>query len=291
MQGKYSAFNASTSCAECQAGTYSESTRATSKETCIKCAAGKFSGVISATTNSVCAERCGRGMYSTNEGSVVSFDETCMECPANANAPVGSNRLQNCTCNAGWTGPNGGPCSPCPFSTYKDSSGHVECTPCPSRMWSATRSVDVQDCMPSPIVSATCPKNPIQMWGSLAWSHCTMVWTQEELYEGYKNRSITWVHGSLGLQRREGKFEHYLCVKDDPCSVDLTDTFFCYVWSIQEETYVAWGPNSDLKLLQLPLTQDEVLFLRADVTQYKEKVQNLEEYVRTLTIMVRILFL
>jgi hypothetical protein len=34
-----------------------------------------------------------------------------------------SNFTSVCACNAGYTGPDGGPCSPCPSGTYKDSYG------------------------------------------------------------------------------------------------------------------------------------------------------------------------
>jgi hypothetical protein len=114
-----------------------------------------------------------------------------------------------------------------------------------------------------------------------------MVWTWNELYEGYKNQSITWYHGSLDLRKRTGLFEKYVCVKDDPCSTDLTDSFFCYVWSILEESFLPWGPNTVLKLLVLPITQDETLHLRADVAHFKTEIHDLEATVQSLTSVVR----
>jgi hypothetical protein len=135
--------------------------------------------------------------------------------------------------------------------------------------------------------SQVCPKPPVENWDHPDWGHCRMVWTWDELYEGYKNRSITWYHGSLDRRKRTGLFETYVCVKDDPCSTDLTDTFFCYVWSILEEKFLPWGPNTVLKLLVLPITQDETLHLRADVAQFKTQIHDLQATVQLLTSAVR----
>ena len=64
------------------------------------CAAGKYGGV----------------------GSTSAATATCTDCPSNADAPEGS---AACACNAGYTGPNGGPCSACPAGAYKATPGVV----------------------------------------------------------------------------------------------------------------------------------------------------------------------
>jgi len=148
--------------------------------------------------------------------------------------------------------------------------------------------VDKDDCvtMQAPMVSEVCPKAPIQNWDDPRFSRCKLSWAWEELYDGYRNHSISWYHGSLHTCRVTGKFEHYVCVKDDPCSTDLTDAFFCYVWSIRDSAFLPWGPNSVLKLLHLPVTQDEVLHLRAANTRMASDLQDLTALLTNLTATV-----
>ena len=43
----------------------------------------------------------------------------------------------------------------------------------------------------------------------------------------------------------------------------------------QEDRFVPWGPNTELKMLTLPVTQDEVLHLRAENKALKAKVKRL----------------
>ena len=44
---------------------------------------------------------------------------TCAPCPANSEAPAGSNELSDCLCSSGFTGPDGGPCHACEVFKYK----------------------------------------------------------------------------------------------------------------------------------------------------------------------------
>ena len=62
----------------------------------------------------------------------------------------------------------------------------------------------------------------------------------------------------------------------DPCANDLTDTFFCYVYEEQERKFVPWGPNVVLRLLTMPVTQDEVLHLRAENKEIKAENKKLK---------------
>jgi hypothetical protein len=45
---------------------------------------------------------CVAGKYKASTGSA-----NCSDCPTNSNSPEGSSAFTNCTCNAGWTGPEG----------------------------------------------------------------------------------------------------------------------------------------------------------------------------------------
>jgi hypothetical protein len=64
----------------------------------------------------------------TSDGSYIrpGFDaswmvstSTCTNCPINSNSPAGSTSLTKCTCNAGFPGPNGGPCTECVAGKYQ----------------------------------------------------------------------------------------------------------------------------------------------------------------------------
>jgi hypothetical protein len=62
----------------------------------------------------------------------------CSVCPANSFSPEGSSALSNCTCNSGYTGSNGGPCTACATGSYKPTVGSVACTPCEVNTYSTT---------------------------------------------------------------------------------------------------------------------------------------------------------
>ena len=51
---------------------------------------------------------CVAGKYQASKGSA-----DCIACPSNSESPAGSAALNNCTCNAGFSGNDGGPCSVC----------------------------------------------------------------------------------------------------------------------------------------------------------------------------------
>jgi hypothetical protein len=80
--------------------------------TCAPCAAGKYEIDIgeAACTN------CEDGKYSTTVGATAYA--TCLACPADSTSPSISAAETACRCNAGYTGPNGGPCAPCKPGEY-----------------------------------------------------------------------------------------------------------------------------------------------------------------------------
>lgn len=283
---------------DCLAGTY----RKTVDGTCIPCSPGSFSTVNNSASCTLCETgkhsavqgalscqaRCGPGFYSKTSGESTFFSETCQTCPRDFDAPTGSTTLTNCTCAAGFFGPNVGPCVPCPAGSFKAGAGSAGCTQCVHGKRSTTRSVDKDDCvtMQTPMVSEVCPKAPIQNWDDPRFSRCKLLWSWDELYDGYRNHSITWYHGLLHRRQVTGKFEHYVCVKGDPCSTDLTDAFFCYVWSIRDGVFLPWGPNSVLKLLHLPVTEDEVLHLRAENKRIASDLQDITTENKKITVLL-----
>jgi len=229
--------------------------------------------------------RCGPGFYSTSTGEATFYSETCIPCPPTRSAPAGSSSTGNCTlCAAGFFGPAGGPCAPCPTGTYKSAAGSAAaCTQCPiDGQWSPTGSVSADDCMEISI-SEVCPKAPVLNFNEPQFHRCQTPFTWDDLFEGYRERTITYKHGSLGRKRAvPGTFESWMCVHGDPCATDLVDGYFCYVYHEQEARFVPWGPNAVLKLLPTRETQDEFLHLRAKMVALEAVVANLTSHMSTL---------
>ena len=266
---------------DCLPGTY----RTTNDGSCILCNSGSFSVVnnsVSCTLcspgkyshdkgSSLCTPRCGPGFYSTNTGESTFFSDTCQTCPRNFDAPAGSTSPTNCTCSTGFFGPADGPCSPCPSGTYKAQVGTAAaCTPCPvAGQWSPTQSVSPDDCMliPTPAVSEACPRVPVEHFDEPRFKRCQTPWTWDNLYDGYKESTIDYYQGSLGMRSVPGIFESWACIRADPCALGPTD-YFCYVWHEVNGLFVPWGSNTVLGIV--PITsQDEVLHLRAEVNKLK----------------------
>ena len=84
-EGKFKAGTGSAACSDCEAGKHSSASGASAESTCTACVAGKFK-------------------------SVAGFG-SCDDCPAGSDSPIGSSAKTSCSCNAGWSGPAGGPCS------------------------------------------------------------------------------------------------------------------------------------------------------------------------------------
>ena len=91
---------------------------------CVGCVAGKYKNT---TGSSLCGD-CGAGKYSGEIGAKT--ETVCTVCPDEANSPAGSTVQENCRCNLGYTGSDGGPCDPCIPGTYKADTGSAECVPC-----------------------------------------------------------------------------------------------------------------------------------------------------------------
>jgi len=58
--------------------------------------------------SALCSD-CGAGKYSVEVSSTV--DSKCTACPPNLDSAAVSSAIVDCTCNAGYSGPAGGPCS------------------------------------------------------------------------------------------------------------------------------------------------------------------------------------
>ena len=139
--------------------------------------------------------------------------------------------------------------------------------------------------IPQPAVSEVCPTMPVQHFGESRFNKCKLHYTWDDLYDGYHNATIAYRQGSLGVLSRAGRFETYACIKGHPCA-DLIEDYFCFVYDEVGATFVPWGPNTVLKLLALPMTQDEVIHLRAKVQQLDLLTANLSAAVANLTDLV-----
>lgn len=114
---------------------------------CTACQPGKFK----ATVGSASCTECGDGSVfnSSHTGLLASESKACMECapntykqtltycencPANSQSPSGSTAINDCLCNAGYTGTIStvDSCLACDVGTYKSSVGSSACTQCPA---------------------------------------------------------------------------------------------------------------------------------------------------------------
>ena len=56
----------------------------------------------------------------------------CLACPDGSSSPVGSTDVKNCTCDPGFSGPDGGPCTACEIGYFKTVRGTANCSFCTS---------------------------------------------------------------------------------------------------------------------------------------------------------------
>lgn len=68
-------------------------------------------------------------------------------CPANSQSTEGSDGLTDCKCNAGYSGPDGGPCEACLVNYFKDAVGSAACTACAEHSTSPEASVSANACL------------------------------------------------------------------------------------------------------------------------------------------------
>lgn len=148
-----------------------------------------------------CTE-CVAGTY-----TAVNRTAACESCPANSTSPVQSTVSTNCTCNAGFSGPNGGGCTECVTGTYKAVIGSAACEACPANSTSSVRGSGTCYCdlgyigpVGGPCTKGSCPENtyshqgaclacPTESPASASGSHglvsCFRVCTREYLRKQY----------------------------------------------------------------------------------------------------------
>jgi DNA-binding beta-propeller fold protein YncE len=84
-----------------------------------------FLSVVGVRATGQCAA-CPAGTFSTSSGT----GTHCSVCPQNSRSLPYSTRLGDCVCDRGYTGPDGGICSPCAAGKFKNLIGNHSCLPC-----------------------------------------------------------------------------------------------------------------------------------------------------------------
>ena len=173
--------------------------------------------------SSACTD-CGSGKYSAAFGATTS--STCSSCPSGSSSPSGSDSASHCTCNRGFSGPGGGPCTV-----------------------AATTTTPVLH------VNASRLRELNATWGSPEVSHCVLGQTMRDL----RRSGATYRTGGLGHLIQPQLYEVWVCVEGaTSCQLPShADAWFC--WVINEEIalsgetapaqYVAWDHNAHLKIL------------------------------------------
>lgn len=128
---------------------------------CVACPAGTYKSLPG---SGIC-DLCGVNTYS--EVLNATLPSTCHACDANAQSLAGSNAAKACTCNAGWTGPDGDTCTKCTAGKYKPSKGPYSCFSCqPGKYSAATGAAAESVCM-------DCKSNSDSTEGASAPEECT----------------------------------------------------------------------------------------------------------------------
>ncbi|KAJ1481773.1 hypothetical protein T484DRAFT_1806256, partial [Baffinella frigidus] len=79
---------------------------------------------------------CPAGSYSAEIGG--GSAGVCETCPDNSDSEKGSSTQDDCICDAGYFGSDGGPCVSCSAGTYKYTNGTGACIKCPTDTYSTT---------------------------------------------------------------------------------------------------------------------------------------------------------
>ena len=125
---------------------------------CLLCVAGKYK----TSTGSAACTDCGAGSYSVTVGATAAG--ACVVCPVNSySVVVGASSVSTCTCNAGYTGPDGGACSACLPGSFKAQTGSAACALCPNNTFSDTGGNS--SCVP-------CQTNTVSVSGIASQTYC-----------------------------------------------------------------------------------------------------------------------
>ena len=156
--GTFKETNGSAACTACPANTYSEEAGAHTSFVCVGCSADAQSaagsdaradckcnpgysgpdgdacvacvaGTFKTLPGPALCENCTADTFSATVGRQTSDCETCAP---QSQAPAGSDEAEDCRCNAGYWGPDGGACAACGSGRYKPTVGSGNCSDCPA---------------------------------------------------------------------------------------------------------------------------------------------------------------
>lgn len=160
LPGKYKSIVANDACLSCNANFYQPYAGMTDQSACQACTPNSvaLSGSVAPTDckctlgytgpdggiPSPCAS-CVTGKFKSVDGSAA-----CTNCAAYSNSAAASVASTACTCNAGYTGSDGGPCLGCAANYYKVAAGSAICTACSSNMNSPVNSTAQTECLCNP---------------------------------------------------------------------------------------------------------------------------------------------
>ena len=189
--GYYKHVFGSAPCNACQAGKYLSAAGATTELQCQTCPDPNQWSQAGSTGVSDCVcgigyalldyaascSACVPGFYKPNPGNMQCTQcaggtyspaaaHACISCPQHSYALQGSGLVTDCICNAGYTGLNGAPCTPCPPGTYKSVSGSISCSLCGMGKYSnASAALSETQC-------SQCPRNSTSHSGSEVIQDC-----------------------------------------------------------------------------------------------------------------------
>ena len=129
------------------------------------------------------------GTFKPNSGTGVCSGS----CPANTMSAAGSVSMQDCLCNNGYTGENGGRCNVCLSGKFKDTLGSGACTSCPAGTFSAAVAAT------TPFTCSLCAANSFAAAGSKTCTSCPI-----HSVSSAGNRVITGCVCSAGFSGPDG---------------------------------------------------------------------------------------
>jgi hypothetical protein len=158
VAGKYKTGTGVALYADCGAGKYLTTTGAILSSSCVDCGAGKYSTTVGASLANTCID-CALSTYSAAVGATLA--STCTACAANSlTLATGQTDISACLCALGYTGQDGGVCSPCTTGSYKPILGSLSCAFCPANHYGTSiAAVFLSSCV-------ACPTNSLSQAGS-----------------------------------------------------------------------------------------------------------------------------
>ncbi len=173
--GTFKSVIGSASCVQCPADSYSgeASERCTSCPRFAQAPAGSteivactckrgYQGPPGGTCN---LPDCAQGQYNQNFSSPDPTALNCVLCADNSWSKPGRLGAESCTCNAGFSGKDGGPCHACEPGKYKRSNGSAACSTCRANAYAESESAAMR-CI-------DCPDNSYSFEGSAGALSCS----------------------------------------------------------------------------------------------------------------------